>query len=196
MVKTRKNQKKQRGGFFGLFKQSVTQPSCMTEVSNYMTNDFNQVDVNISSLQDNMSKIETCKVSKDIDNNDKSKLDNYSIQISTKLADKQAEYAKIADAEASAARIKHKQLVWKQQEDDIRKKLAEKRLAEETRDNNMPIVPYITSSAMLSKELKAQQRQNTPTYVGGSCKSKRKSKKLRKSIKKSKNFKNSRKENV
>ena len=189
MVKTRKNQKKQRGGFFGLFKQSVTQPSCVTEVSNYMTNDFNKVDVNISSLQDNMSKIETCKVSKDIDNNDKSKLDNYSIQISTKLADKQAEYAKIADAEAAAARIKHKQLAWKQQEDDIRKKLAEKKMAEAIQDNNAPTVPYITRSAMLSKELKAQQRPKTPTYMGGNRKSKQKTRKLRKNIKKSKNNK-------
>jgi hypothetical protein len=189
MVKTRKNQKKQRGGFFGLFKQSVTQPSCVTEVSNYMTNDFNKVDVNISSLQDNISKIETCMVSKDIDNNDKSKLDNYSIQISTKLADKQAQYAEIANAEAAAARIKHKQLAWNKQEAKIREDLAKRKAQEAIQDNNVPSVPYIMSSAMLSKELKAQQRPKTTTYMGGNRKSKRKSRKSRKNIKKSKNNK-------
>lgn len=188
MVKTRKNQKKQRGGFFGFFNKPEPQLSCAEVAEQYMTNEFNN-DVTISSLQDNISKIETCMVSKDIDNNNKTKLDNYSIQISTKLADKQAQYAKIADAEATAARIKHKQLAWERQEAEIRKKLAEKKLAESTQDNNAPSVPYITRSAMLSKELKVQQRPKSPAYTGGNRKSKRKSKKSKKSIKKSKNNK-------
>ena len=77
MVKTRKNKKKQRGGgIFGFFNK----PSCMTEVSNYMTKDF-ETDNSISSLSEKMNKIETCKVSNDT-GIEFDKLDNYSIQIS------------------------------------------------------------------------------------------------------------------
>jgi len=161
MVKTRKNQKKQRGGFFGFFTKPEPQPSCSADIEKYMTNEFNN-DVTISSLQDNISKIDTCMGSNDIDNNDKQKLGGYSIEINKKLADKQAQYAKIADAEASAARKKHEQHLWNQKEAKLREDLAKRNAAE---------------------------TQKQPTSTGGNRKSKRKSRKSRKSIKKSKNNK-------
>ena len=164
MVKTRKNQKKQRGGFLGLFKKTVTKPSCVTVAEQYITNEFNN-DVTISGLQDNISNIETCMVSKDVDNNDKTKLYDYSIQISNKLTPILAQNTKTNDLADADARKKHEQRLWKKKEAALRADL-EIRTTQNAQNNNMQ-----------------------PTSMGGNRKSKRKSRKSRKNIKKSKNNK-------
>ena len=161
MVKTRKNQKRQRGGFFGFFTKPEPQPSCSADIEKYMTNEFNN-DVTISSLQDNISKIDTCMGSNDIGDYDKSKLYDYSIQIGKKLTPILAENTKTTDIADAAARKKHEQRIWNKQEEKLRADLAKRNAAE---------------------------TQKQPTSTGGNRKSKRKSRKSRKSIKKSKNNK-------
>ena len=131
MVKTRRNQKKQRGGgFFDLFKTAEPQPT-------------------VAPSEEQNAKTPV-------------------VAVPTKTPE---------------------QLAWQQKEADLRKKIAEQRLAEPEQDNNA--VPYITKSEMLSKELKAKlSQERQPTIMGGNRKSKRKarkSRKSRKSIKKSKN---------
>jgi hypothetical protein len=126
MVKTRKHQKKQRGGFFGFFETAKKEPPVEEKT------------------------------------------------------------AKPAAVEAPSKTPE--QLAWQQQEAEIKRQIAEKRLAEPAQDNTAESA-YITKHEMLRKQLKDQQRQETPTYMGGNRKSKRKSRKSRKSIKKSKNNK-------
>jgi hypothetical protein len=166
MVKTRKNQKKQRGGFFGLnwLKPAEPPPSCAEVAEQYMTNEFNN-DVTISSLQGNISKIDTCMGSNDINDADKEKLGGYSIKIGKKLAYKQAQYAKTTDLADADARKKHEQRLWNKKEAALRADL-EIRTAQNAQNNNMQ-----------------------PTSMGGNRKSKQKSRKSRKNIKKSKNNK-------
>jgi hypothetical protein len=132
MVKTRKNQKKQRGGFFGFFNKPEPQP-----------------------------------------------------QVAPLLAQ---------NTKASVVAVPTKtpeQLAFQQKEADIRKQIAEKRLAEQGQDDNAKSA-YITKFGPMGAELKVQlkeERQKTPPYMGGNRKSKRKSRKSRKNIKKSKNNK-------
>jgi len=132
MVKTRKNQKKQRGGFFGFFNKPDPQPPVVEQIAKPSA-----------------------------------------VAVPTKTPE---------------------QLAFQQKEADIRKQIAEKRLAEQAQDNNAKSA-HITKFGPIGEELKALKRQETPatsSYMGGNCKSKRKSRKsrkLRKSMKKSKNNK-------
>ena len=190
MVKTRKNQKRQRGGgrWFG---SNTPQTSCMTDIENYMKNKFNN-DVTISNLKTISSNSAACGKSNNIDNNVKSTLYDYMNQINVKLADIKSTCNNNVDAvEKLAAEQSGWQAEQKRINDDI-----EKRRAQVTPPTNNVVLPKTTTSAELSKELKRQNieeyRKQNPPRRGGNRKSKRKarkSRKSRKSIKKSKNNK-------
>ena len=189
MVKTRKNQKKQRGGWpFNLFNKPKPQPSCMNEVSNYMTNDFENDD-NITSLNEKINEIKTCKVSNDTDID---RLNNYSNLISEKnenLRNKQHSEIDHA-AEFNAAILKHQQYLTQKKQAEIQRIIEEKRKREQQGLAGQEQPNVLSQSMINNKQLRKEGKalyEEPPT--GGNRKSKRKSRKSRKSIKKSKNNK-------
>jgi hypothetical protein len=183
MVKTRKNQKKQRGGgWFG--SNAPIQTSCVTDIENYMKNKFTS-DMDISNLKTISSNIAACGKSNNIDNNVKSTLYDYMKQINIKLADMKSACNKNVDAGVDAAQTSEWEAKQKRIRDDI-----EKRRAQQTPSANSTVLPKSTKYEALSKELRdkniEEYRKQNPNPRGGNRKSKRKS---RKNIKKSKNNK-------